>query len=277
MSGGINTHKAVSCRGHREGGGEGQNDPVTAILHLHSPLPLLAGPALSLPTSHWAQADPSAPTTTTNPPAHPLVVSSLPKTARLHYLSVTMLLFGNHERGCGDVDAKPPCTWFLSGAWMERKGGKRQRWEKEGERDWAATRGWDREENNVKGSLWEMKSSYYLFRSGQTYVRRNDAALGQKHFLFIIIGWKIWSKWWESKHQLSTVHRCRWRNSPRILSWLLSNLPRTKSNLSSCIYCPLSFMFPSLLLPLCILSPVLVSLVSQGQEVILIWSRVGAD
>lgn len=138
----------------REREGERAKDPVTATLHLHSPLPLLARPTPVWPAPHRAQTvlvpAPHPPDPDHPPPAHPPVISSLSKTARLHYLSVTMLMFGNHERGCGDGDAKPPCTWFLSGEWAGREGGKR----KSGRgKNWEAARGVRRGKNNVKSTL----------------------------------------------------------------------------------------------------------------------------
>lgn len=180
MSGGINTQSLLWQRPKRGRGGQRSSyshpTPPLSSSSLGWSNPSLACPSQS-PNSSAPPPTPH-PQTITNPPTHP-PISSLSKTARLHYLSVTMLLFGNHERGCGDVDAKPPCTWFLSCEWTGRVGGRRQRWV-ERERDWEAAQGWDRgEKNNVKGSFWEIQSSYYLLRPGHSYVRRNNAARGQ--------------------------------------------------------------------------------------------------
>lgn len=81
--------------------GKWAEDPVTATLHLHFPLPLLAGP---IPVGSVPCKAPTflalfhVPQTLISPLAiRPSVISSLSKTAQLLYLSVTILLFGNLE------------------------------------------------------------------------------------------------------------------------------------------------------------------------------------
>lgn len=61
------------------------------------------------------------------------------------------------------------------GGWEETKVGRKRERERLGGSTGVRQGG----KNNVKGSFWEIQSSYYLFRPGHSYVRRNNAARGQ--------------------------------------------------------------------------------------------------
>lgn len=116
MSGGINTPQSLLSHSPTRGEGQRAGDPVTATLHLHFPLPLLGGPTpvRSVPCKvqtilvHAPHTPP--PTQLRQPPTPtcPSVISSLSKTAQLHYLSVAMLLLGKESGWGEDGDAQPP-------------------------------------------------------------------------------------------------------------------------------------------------------------------------
>lgn len=170
----INTQ---SLLWQRVKGGKG-GDPVTATIHLYTPLPLLA--CLSL-------IDPKA--------SYPPVASSLSKTARPHYLSVTMSLFGRGMWGCW---CKTTSTQILSSEWTRREGGRR---EKERER-LGGSMGWDREKIMSKAGLSEEKKKHYLFIPGHSHVRSNDTALAQTHSYHYTVppGFcKLFGDCWEKK------------------------------------------------------------------------------
>lgn len=90
--------------------------------------------------------------------------------------------------------------------------------------------------------------------------------------------WGCWTTPWATWTLLLGDMECIKRMTQRCkrLTWWLTNLPLTKTSLSNCrrtLFFYVSFPSP----PSCIPFPPLVSLVSQGQEVIFIWSHVRTD